>query len=70
MLALNKSIVKYNYNYGSNVVLSHDIRIEAEGYKAPEDAMDNPLPVTATPVIETISLQELALKTNIDDLKV
>lgn len=54
----------------ANSFFIHNFRIEAEGYKVPDNVPAEPTPIKAAPVIETISLKELAKKTNTDDLKV
>lgn len=46
------------------------IRLEREGYKAPEIVALQDSPAQESPVLQTLTLQELAEKTNMDDLKV
>ncbi|KAK1367829.1 hypothetical protein POM88_033921 [Heracleum sosnowskyi] len=61
---------KVYFNLDNDLVDAMRQRIEAEGYKSPENAIAELTPVKTSHVLETISLEELATKTNMDDLKV
>ncbi|KAK1365915.1 hypothetical protein POM88_000695 [Heracleum sosnowskyi] len=60
---------KIYLNLDSEFVSAMLLRLEEEGYKAPENVVAPPVEAPVIPVIQTLTLRELLGKTNSDDIK-